>query len=150
MKPELENRLRQCFGGARKVVSYLGTVDPDRNFAPEVRPVTMMEWDWRFFIATSQASRKAHELMAHPKVAALVHFRTEKYSGYLRITGTVEPVLDEATRRAAAEVSGYEIGKYWNGYSDPTLYFARIVPDRVEFMEPGEDVATNVTAEFPQ
>ena len=149
MKSELEIKLRKCLAGAHKVIAYLATVDSDRGHVPEVRPISLMEQEWKFFIATCQNSRKAQELMKHPKAAALVHFRDENYSGYLRITGVVKPIQDRVARKNIAEFSGYPINKLFSGYDDPALYFARIIPDRVEFMAPGEDVATDVTDEFP-
>lgn len=149
MKSELETKLRKCLAGAHKVVAYLATVDSDRGYAPEVRTISLMEQEWKFFIATSQNSRKANELIKHPKAAALVHLRDENYSGYLRITGTVKPIQDQDVRKNIAEFTGYPINKLFSGYDDPSLYFARIIPDRVEFMAPGEDVASDVTNEFP-
>lgn len=121
----------------------------DQEFLPEVRPVTLMEHGWRFFIATSTDSRKAQEMSAHPKAAALVHFRDGEYSGYLRIAGRVEVISSAETRQAVAEATGYPIQKYWETYDHPGLYFAEILPVRMELMIPGEQDARDISSEFP-
>lgn len=150
MNPDLENKIRQYTGGAHKMVASLATIDVMAGTIPEIRTITLMECDWRFFFATNRDSRKAKELSTCPKAAALVHLRDEKYSGYLRLTGTIQVIEDIKSRREVAETSQYPIDHHWKGFDDPNLWLARIVPDRVEFIAPGEDVATDITAEFPQ
>ena len=150
MDATLGNKLRRCLGAARKHVAYLATVDVDAGHAPEVRPVSLMERDWRFYIATRADSRKAREMSEHPKAAALVHFRDEKHSGYLRLTGGVEKVDDASLRREVVEASKYPITHLGTGADDPAVFFARIVPYRIEFMEPGEETAVDVTSSFPR
>jgi general stress protein 26 len=148
MNLELQERIRKYFGGARKLVGYLATVNTDAGYVPEVRPISFMECDWCFYLATWTNSRKAKELLRFPKAAALIPLRSDKYSGYLRMIGRVEIIEDTDIRQKVADTSGYPINSHWNGVSDPTLLFARIISERVEFMEPGEDVAKDITAEF--
>lgn len=151
MEAALENKLRRCLGAARKHVAYLATVDAGAGHAPEVRPVSLMEYDWRFYLATRTDSRKAKEMTAHPKAAALVHLRSEKHSGYLRLTGVVEKIDDASLRREVVEISGYPIAHLGGkDADDPVVFFARIIPDRVEFLEPGEETAVDVTSSFPR
>ncbi|OGR95004.1 MAG: hypothetical protein A2V88_09980 [Elusimicrobia bacterium RBG_16_66_12] len=90
MNPELEAEIRSFFPHPRRAISCLATVDAARGFSPEARPVTLFEMDWSFYMATSSETRKAREMTAHPKAAALVMFRNENHSGYLRICGRVE------------------------------------------------------------
>lgn len=150
MRPELESKIRQYLNGERKMLCYLATVDADAGYIPEIRTMTLLECDWHFYIATSSDSRKTREMLNYPKAAFLVHLRDEKYVGYLRLTGSVKPITDIGTRQKVAETTKYPIDCRYQGYSDPNLFFAQISPYRVEFMAPGEDVASDITAEFLQ
>lgn len=151
MRPELEFKIRQYLNGERKMVCYLATVDAEAGYIPEIRTITLMECDWRFYIATDLASRKSREMTTYPKAAVLVHLRDDQYVGYLRLTGSVEPIIDVEVRRMVAETVEYPISRYWKGgFNDPNLFFAQIKPTRVEFMAPGEHVTTDITAEFLQ
>jgi len=150
MHNELEKKIRHYLNGARKSVAYLATIDTDAGNIPEIRTMTLLECDWHFYIATGTGSRKARELSKYPKTAVLVPLRDEKYCGYLRMTGTIQLMTDSETIRAITERSEYPINCHWKGVNDPDLFFVQIIPDRVEFMAPGEDVATDVTSEFPR
>ncbi|MBI2386689.1 MAG: VOC family protein [Elusimicrobia bacterium] len=72
MNTELEAEIRSLFPQPRRAIACLATVDAERGFAPEARPVTLLEVGWRFYVATGSGTRKARELAAHPKTAALV------------------------------------------------------------------------------
>lgn len=58
MKPELEAEIRSFFPHLHRAIACLATVDADRGFAPEIRPVTLMEMDWHFYVATSAGRAK--------------------------------------------------------------------------------------------
>jgi general stress protein 26 len=127
-----------------KMTAYLATVNADANFLPEVRPVSLMEHEGRFYIATGASSRKAKEMQRHPFASALVHFRDNQYSGYLRIVGRVEVVLTPEKRAVIAGATGYPVVHFWKTYDNPEIFFAEIKPLRVEFMKPGDDDAVEV------
>lgn len=147
MNSGLETRLRKYMNGPAKRMAFLATVDVEAGSVPEVRPISLMECDWRFYLATTKNSRKAKELLSFPKAAVLVHLRDEKHSGYLRMTGKIEIIEDLDLRRTVTQATKYPVDHH-GGVASPTFFFARINPDRVEFMEPGEDVATDVTRDF--
>ena len=146
MNPELETEIRGFFPTPHKATACLATADAARDFAPEVRPVTVMERDWLFYVATTARTRKAREMAAHAKAAILIMFRKDGCSGYLRVAGNAEPVDDVAARKGIADAVSYRLENHWKGPDDPDLAFIKIVPERVEFMRPGEDDAKDVTA----
>lgn len=127
-----------------KMTAYLATANADADYLPEVRPVSLMEHDGHFYIATGAGSRKAKEMQRHPFASALVHFRDNQYSGYLRIAGRVETVMSPEKRAVIAEATGYPVLHYWQRYDNPELFFAEIKPLRVEFMKPGDNDAVEV------
>ncbi|MDA8244744.1 MAG: pyridoxamine 5'-phosphate oxidase family protein [Elusimicrobia bacterium] len=150
MKQELNEELRKRFNGKHKTVAHLATVDAEAGYAPEIRTMTLLEDDWRFYIASSVSDRKVRELRRHPLAAFLVYFHDGKNAGYLRVTGSVEAVPDTRARNRIAEKAEYPLACRWKGgAASPELYFARIVPKRVEYLRPGEERAANVTPEFP-
>ena len=60
--------------------------------------MTLLELDWCFYTATGAGTRKAREMTTHTKAAALVMFQGVGFSGYLRISGTAEPLKDPADK----------------------------------------------------
>ena len=148
MNPELEAEIRSFFPHPHRAIAVLATLAAERGFSPEARPVTLFELDWRFYVATGRATRKAREMAAHPEVAALAMFRKESYSGYLRICGRAEPVDDFAQRKRIADAAGYDLAVRWKGAGDPELSFFGISPARIEYMRPGDDDAQDVTADL--
>lgn len=151
MKPELDEELRRQFNNKHKAIAHLATVDAEHGYAPEVRPMTLLEDGWRFYVATSVSSRKAKEMGRHPKAAFLVYFHDGKNAGYLRIAGKLQLVTDEVTRNKVVKTAEYPLECRWKGgASDPNLYFARIIPERAEYLRPGEEEARDITAEFPR
>ncbi len=151
MKLELDEELRRQFNNKHKAIAHFATVDAGRGYAPEIRPMTLLEDGWRFYIATSVSSRKAKEIERHPKAAFLVYFHDGKNAGYLRVTGRLQAVTDAAARAKVVKTADYPLECRWKGgAADPALYFTRIIPERAEYLKPGEDEATYITAELPQ
>lgn len=151
MKPEFNEELRRQFNNKHKAIAHLATVDSGNGHAPEIRPMTLLEDGWCFYIATSVSSRKAKEMDRHPKAAFLVYFHDGKNAGYLRVTGKLQTVTDAITRDKVVKAADYPLACRWKGgAADPNLYFTRIIPERAEYLRPGEDEAMDITAEFPQ
>ncbi len=125
--------------------AFLATAD--RNGDPRVRPVTLMATPRGFYIATSRGTRKTEEILRHPRVEWVTLFSTEKGTGYLRLAGDAREVEGEE-KRSAVEESDYPVNKYWNGVEDPDFVVFKIVPQRVEYIRPGEDDARDVTDTF--
>ena len=150
MKPELEAEIRSFFPTPHKAMGYLATVDSCNGFTPEVRPMTLMELDWYFYFATTTHTRKTREMATHPKVSALVMFKKDAFSGYLRIVGRVEQVPDVMERKRVASIASFQavLECRWKGAEDPDLAFVCIIPERIEYMRPGEDDAKDITADI--
>ncbi|MBI2519958.1 MAG: pyridoxamine 5'-phosphate oxidase family protein [Bdellovibrio sp.] len=146
MKSELETEIRSFFPTPHKATAYLATVDRTNGFTPEIRPMTLMELNWHFYVATTAQTRKAHEMAAHPKVSALIMFKNEAFLGYLRIVGSAQPVADQIERKEITDAVAYNLNCHWKGADDPNLAFLRIIPERIEYMRPGDDEAKDVSA----
>ena len=151
MELELDEELRRQFNNKHKVIAHFATVDAGNGYAPEIRPMTLLEDGWRFYIATSVSSRKAKEMVSHPKAAFLVYFHDGKNAGYLRVTGKLQTVTDAVTRDKIVKAAAYPLECRWKGgAADPNLYFTRIIPERAEYLRPGEDESKDISREFPR
>ena len=146
---QLEAEIRGFFPKPHKAIGCLATVDAARQFTPEVRTMTLLELDWCFYVATSAGTRKAREMTAHAKAAALITFQGGGFSGYLRVSGTAEPLDDITERKRIADTAAHNLECRWKGGAgDPDLAFFRIVPERIEYLRPGDEAAKDVTAEL--
>ncbi len=148
MNPQLARELRKYFNDSHKVVAYLATVDCENNFLPEIRPVTLIEMNWQFYIVTASDSRKVKEITRHPRAAFIVPFRDNDNAGYLRVAGRISQVADVEIKKRAIKLSKYPIEHFSKNISDPKIYFAQIIPERAEYLKPGKWKATDMTGEF--
>jgi len=146
-KPTLVNEIKLYLAAQERPTAFLATIDSLGN--PRVRPVTLMATPQGFYIATSRKTRKAEEISHHNFVEWVTLFPTESGTGYLRLAGKVDEVIGEEKRNAVVETD-YPVSLYWDGVSDPDFVVFKIIPDRVEYIRPGENDAQDVTETFAQ
>ena len=113
---------------------YLATAEADQ---PRVRPVTLLDIDEKFWIATSPRSAKARQILRNPNVEFCIPLEEECGNGYARIAGVAAVVTDSAVR---AEIGGKIpfLKEHWTGTDDPNLCLIRITRVEVEYLKPGE------------
>jgi uncharacterized pyridoxamine 5'-phosphate oxidase family protein len=113
---------------------YLATAEADQ---PRVRPVTLLNIDQKFWIATSPRSAKARQILRNPNVEFCIPLSEECGNGYIRIAGVASVVTDSAVR---TEIGGKIpfLKEHWSGTDDPNLCLIRITRVEVEHLKPGE------------
>jgi len=116
----------------------VATVDDDG--LPDLRMVLLKAWDARGFVFyTNFDSVKGHELKAHPKAAALFHWKTRRRQ--IRIRGPVEVVTEaEADAYFASRPRGSRVGA-WASLQSRPLSSRAVLEDAVAEVEatyPGE------------
>ena len=130
------DQVREEVWGLLKTVQcvYLATAEADQ---PRVRPVTLLDIDEKFWIATSPRSAKTRQILRNPNVEFCIPLEEECGQGYVRIAGVAAVVSDSAVR--------HEIGKripflkdHWEGPDDPSFCLLRITRVEVEYLKPGE------------
>jgi general stress protein 26 len=126
--------------------TFLATLD--ELGAPQVRPVTVMHHRGRFYFATARASRKASQITKDKRVEFVTPFSDGKHTGYLRVQGSAKEVRDLPLVSLVTTKCEYPVREYWKGVEDPDFFFFQVIPDRVEFMKPGDESAVEVTNEF--
>lgn len=141
----------------------LATADSDG--APSARIVLLKRVDRGFVFYTNYGSRKGRELEANPRAALVLHW--QPLGRQVRVEGDVERVSEEesaryfATRPRGGQIGAWasaqssplessealrtrvaELATHYEGASVPLPPFwggYRLVPDRIEFWQHGED-----------
>lgn len=116
-----------------QVVS-LATCEGDQ---PRLRPMTLIVKEGRFFFATGSKDDKGKQLASNPKAEFCIQISNEKNTGYLRGSGKMKVVQDQATRREIADWAEF-IYNYWKEASDPDYCLYELLLSQTRFMEPGE------------
>lgn len=117
---------------------YLATAEGDQ---PRVRPITLLDIDEKFWIATSTRSAKARQMRRNPNVEFCLPLAEECGTGYIRVAGLANVVTDPAVRQSVGGKVPF-LKDYWKGPDDPSFGLFRITRVEIEYLRPGEDYAT--------
>ena len=113
---------------------YLATAEADQ---PRVRPITLLNLDEKFWIATGTRSAKAHQMLRNPNVEFCLPLTEECGNGYIRVAGIATVVTDQQTRAAIGAKVPY-LKEYWAGADDPAFCLIRVTRVEVEYLRPGD------------
>jgi len=113
---------------------YLATSEGDQ---PRVRPVTLLNLDRKFWIATGTRSAKARQMRRNPNVEFCLPLTSECGQGYLRVSGIATAVADPETRETVGRQIPF-LKDFWAGSDDPQFALFRITRVEVEYLRPGE------------
>jgi len=116
---------------------YLATAEGDQ---PRVRPVTLLDIDRKFWIATGRQSAKARQMLRNPNVEFCLPLTETCGTGYLRIAGVATAEEDPETRRRIGDQISF-LREYWSGPDDPNVILIRITRVEIEYLKPGEMTA---------
>jgi len=116
---------------------YLATAEGDQ---PRVRPVTLLDLEEKFWIATSPRSAKARQILRNPNVEFCYPLEDERGNGYIRVSGIAELVHDPATTDRIGNQVPF-LMDHWSGTQDPDFCLIRISRVEIEYMEPGAESA---------
>lgn len=137
--PRSLNEIRQEVWGHLKDSQcvYLATAEADQ---PRVRPITLLDLDQKFWIATGTRSAKARQIRRNPNVEFCLPLGDGCGNGYIRIAGVASVVTDHDQRQRIGEQVPF-IEDYWAGVDDPEFCLIRITRVEVEYMPPGAEEA---------
>ena len=112
---------------------YLATAEANQ---PRVRPVTLLDIDRKFWIATGTRSAKARQMQRNPNVELCLPLHEECGDGYIRISGVATIITDpETIERIGSRVPF--LTEYWESVNDPEFCLVRITRVEVEYLKPG-------------
>ncbi len=117
---------------------YLATTEADQ---PRVRPVTLLNLDEKFWIATSTRSAKTRQMRRNPNVEFCLPLHEECGNGYIRISGVATIIADRDTIEQIGSRIPF-LAEYWEGVNDPDFCLIRITRVEVEYLKPGDATAT--------
>jgi uncharacterized pyridoxamine 5'-phosphate oxidase family protein len=132
---EVQKEVRSLFKPNQCV--YLATVEGDQ---PRVRPVTLLDIDRKFWIATGHRSAKARQMLRNPNVEFCLPLTETCGTGYLRVAGVAAVETDPEMRREIGAQIPF-LSEYWSGPDDPNVALFRITRVEIEYLKPGEMAA---------
>jgi len=132
---EIKAQVWNHFGPGQSV--YLATAEGDQ---PRVRPITLLDLEEKFWIATSPRSAKTRQILRNPNVEFCFPLTAEGGQGYIRISGIATVVRDpDVIERIGNQIPF--LTEYWTGTQDPDFCLIRITRVEVEYLEPGGGAA---------
>ena len=116
---------------------YLATAEGDQ---PRVRPVTLLNLEEKFWIATSPRSAKARQILRNPNVEFCYPLTADCGNGYIRVSGIATVIRDsEVLERIGNQIPF--LTEHWTGPQDPDFSLVRITRVEVEYLAPGEMIS---------
>lgn len=116
---------------------FLGTAENDQ---PRVRPVTLVNFDGRFYFLTGTDSAKVRQIRENPKIEFCLLFEEGGHHGYIRATGYAETIRDRETRVKVAKHCDF-FCEHWKSPDDLDYTLLELKLDEVEYLRPSESIA---------
>ena len=113
---------------------YLATAEGDQ---PRVRPITLLNLEEKFWIATSPRSAKSRQILRNPNVEFCYPLSADCSTGYIRVSGIASIARDaDVIERIGNQIPF--LNEHWEGTQDPNFCLIRITRVEIEYLEPGE------------
>ena len=116
---------------------YLATAEADQ---PRVRPVTLLDLNEKFWIATGTRSAKTRQILRNPNVEFCLPLEEEAGTGHVRVSGVASIVTDHKTLESIGPRIPF-LNEHWEGVDDPDFCLIRITRVEIEYMKPGASTA---------
>jgi len=140
--PKGETMLDQIFAIFKPTQTvYLATMEDDQ---PYVRPVTLIYYQNRWFIATGSSDAKSRQLNNHPKLEFCLPLSDPTGGGYIRGIGISNSVTDLFTKKEVAEHAPF-LYDYWNDVDNPDMVLYEIRIKSFAYLKPGDMLANKIT-----
>jgi uncharacterized pyridoxamine 5'-phosphate oxidase family protein len=110
------------------------------NSKPAVRPVTIIFFRDKFWLATGTSDNKMKQISQNKNVEFCLTISGEDSQGYIRVSGIAEKVSDIPTKKLIADNFEY-IKHFWTEPDAPGYALLEIVPNEIEYLKLGEMIA---------
>jgi len=109
---------------------YLATAEGDQ---PRVRPITLLNLEEKFWIATSPRSAKSRQILRNPNVEFCYPLSTDCSTGYIRVSGIATITRDtDVIERIGNQIPF--LTEHWTGTQDPNFCLIRITRVEIEYL----------------
>jgi len=132
---EIEEEVWAQFEKAQSV--FLATVEGEQ---PRVRPVTLIIFDKKFWIATGTGSAKTRQIRRNPNVEFCFPLKEGDNNGYVRVAGVAQTINDRQTKARLADQMDF-FSVHWKGVDDPNYTLIQTTRVEVEYLRPGDNEA---------
>ncbi len=113
---------------------FLATIEGDQ---PRVRPVTLINFEGKFWVTTETRSEKVKQIMKNPKVELSFIFKKENKNCCLRITGVAKIIGNRKVKAKLARHCDF-FSRHWKSVDDPNYTLLQIIPSEITYVTPEE------------
>ncbi len=113
---------------------FLATLDGSK---PRVRPVTMIYYNDRFWVATGTDNAKVKQIKENKNIEFCLTLEGDKYKGYIRGTGIAVIIKDIETKKMIVNSTPF-FKEYWESAYDPSFTLLEILIKEIEYLRPAE------------
>jgi general stress protein 26 len=105
---------------------------------PRIRPVTLVNFNQRFWILTGTRSAKVKQIRENPKVEFCLLLNEGKHHGYVRAAGFAETINDRETKVKVAASCDF-FSRHWKNFDDPNYTLLELTLNEIEYLRPKEN-----------
>jgi len=102
---------------------------------PRVRPVTLIYFNKRFWIATGTTSAKVKQIQRNPKVEFCLLFKEDDRNCCIRVAGLAKIIRNKETKAKIAKHFD-SFSKHWESVDDPNYTLLKIHPTEIKYVRP--------------
>lgn len=110
---------------------------------PRVRPVTLVHFNDKFWVATSTSAAKIKQIKENKNIEFCLLLKKDEYSGYIRGAGEANIIQDKGTKRMLADNISF-FKNYWKDADDPDYTLLNIVIKKIAYLKPGEEYGVEI------
>ena len=112
----------------------------EENSQPRVRPVTLVNFDQKFWILTETDSAKVRQIRENPKLEFCLLFEEGGHQGYIRASGLAKITEDKKARVKLANHCDF-FNEHWKSCDDPNYTLLELKLNEIEYLGPNENNA---------
>lgn len=113
---------------------YLATCNGEK---PQVRPITLMFLDNRFYIATGSLDAKIKQIEDNNNIQLCYSISNDKNEGYIRISAKADLVQKIEVKKNLMDSVEF-LKHFWSDPMDSSFMLYRVEPETVEYMAIGD------------
>jgi len=119
---------------------FLATMEDDQ---PRVRPVTLINFDGKFWVTTDTWSEKVKQIHKNPKVEFSFVFKRGDRDCCMRVTGLAKMIKGKLVKAKLARHCDF-FSKHWESVDDTSYTLLEIFPSEATYVTPDKTTRTKL------